>query len=281
MTEVFGQHIKQTAIFGQNKIQLQNYFRVKSYINHWLDAVDEHSIHSPYFYEFYLKIIKGDADRQLFTEIEKTRGRLLSNHAEVQVKDLGAKSTHFNSDNRTISKVAATSLNEEKQCLLFYHIAKHIEAERILELGTSMGIASLYLSKIEKSKVVTFEGNPWMVNIAKSNFEYFHQKNIELIEGNIDQTLSDYLQNPAKIDFVLMDANHRYEPTLRYFEWLSRRMADNGVIVIDDIYHSEEMAKAWNELRKHELVYGSIDLYRCGILLFDIALNKQHFVWSY
>ncbi|MGC4022979.1 MAG: class I SAM-dependent methyltransferase [Cyclobacteriaceae bacterium] len=212
---------------------------------------------------------------------KKTRGSLLSNHAEVKVKDLGAKSHHFNSDNRTISKVAATSLNEEKQCLLFYMIAKHMEAEKLVELGTSMGIASLYLSSIENSKVITFEGNPWMINIAKSNFEYFGKKNIKLVEGNIDQTLSDYLQDPSKIDFALIDANHQYEPTIRYFEWLSKRMADNGVIVIDDIYYSEEMAQAWRELRKHELVYGSIDLFRCGILFFDIALNKQPFVWSY
>jgi hypothetical protein len=28
------------------------------------------------------------------------------------------------------------------------------------------------------------------------------------------------------------------------------------------------------------LVYGSIDLYRCGILFFDPALNKQHFILS-
>ncbi|MBS1682593.1 MAG: class I SAM-dependent methyltransferase [Bacteroidetes bacterium] len=259
---------------------MQNYFRATSYINHWLDAVDEHSIHSPFFYEFYHQVIKSTSDRDHFLEIEKTREVLLSNETVVSVKDLGAKSPHFKSDGRTISKIAATSLSPEKHCALFYRIAKYTEAKRIVELGTSMGITSLYLSKIERSKVITFEGNPWMINIAKSNFEYFHQKNIQLIEGNINQTLPDHLQNPVKIDFALLDANHRYEPTLQYFEWLSKRMADRGVMVIDDIYYSEEMGKAWRELKKHDLVYGSIDLYRCGILFFDIRLNKQHFVWS-
>jgi len=255
------------------------FFRIKSFLSHWLDSVDEHSIHSPFFFDFYSKVIKGE--NEPFVEIEKTRDRLLSNHGQVQVKDLGAVSPHFKYDQRTISRVAATSLNEEKQCALFYRIAKYIGAERILELGTSMGISSLYLASVENSKVITFEGNPGMIDIALTNFEYFKQKNIELIEGNIDQTLPDHLQDPSKIDFALIDANHKFEPTIRYFNMLARRMADTGIIVVDDINYSPDMAKAWSEIKKHDLVYGSIDLHRCGILFFDLALNKQHFVWSY
>ncbi|GHN01347.1 hypothetical protein WSM22_28360 [Cytophagales bacterium WSM2-2] len=258
---------------------MHNFFRLTSFIGHWLDSVDEHSIHSPFFFDFYNRVIRSE--NEPFAEIEKTRDRLLSNQGHVEVKDLGAVSPHFKYDQRTIARVAATSLNREKQCALFYRIARYIEAERILELGTSMGIATLYLSKIKDSKVFTFEGNPAMINIALTNFEYFKQKNIELVQGNLDQTLSDHLQDPAKIDFVLMDANHRYEPSIRYFNMLARRMADHGVIVVDDIYYSPEMARAWNEMKKHDLVYGSVDLYRCGILFFDLALNKQHFVWSY
>ena len=44
---------------------------------------------------------------------------------------------------------------------------------------------------------------------------------------------------------------------------------------------SPEMEKAWNELSRHPLVYGSVDLFRCGILFFEPALNKQHFVWAF
>ncbi len=199
----------------------------------------------------------------------------------VSVHDLGARSPHFKSEKREIGQVAETSLNEVKQCMLFYRIVQYAEATNSLELGTSMGVTSLYLSQPINAKLVTFEGNPDMINIAKTNFEYFERKNIKLVEGNIDQTLPDFLQNPAKIDFALIDANHRYEPTIRYFNLLAKRMSDHGIIVIDDIYYSPEMGKAWKELKRHELVYGSIDVFRCGILFFDLALNKQHFIWKY
>ena len=257
-----------------------NYFQLKSYINHWLDAVDEHSIHSPFFFDFYNSVIRGDSD-PLFLEIEKTRTHLLKDHTLVKMKDLGAASPHFKNGNREIARVAATSLNEEKYCLLFYRIARHAGAKSMVELGTSMGITSLYLSNAKGTKLTTFEGNKAMINIALTNFESFDRKNIKLVEGNIDETLPDYLQNPAKIDFALIDANHRYEPTIRYFNWLAKRMGDHGVIVIDDIYYSKEMGRAWKELKNHDLVYGSIDLFRCGILFFDLVLNKQHFIWKY
>jgi predicted O-methyltransferase YrrM len=246
-----------------------------------LDAVDEHSIHSPFFFDFYNKVIKKDEqDNADFTAIEEIRQKLLNNTTEVTINDLGAASPHFKKELRSISKIAATSLSPASYCQLYNRIIHYMEATQILESGTSMGITTLYLALKKNAHVTTFEGNPSMINIALTHFEYFNTKNIELIEGNLDTELSRYLLKPAKIDFVLMDANHRYEPTMRYFNLLSRRMADKGVIVMDDIYYSEEMNRAWKEIRNHQLVYGSIDLFRCGILFFDPALNRQHYIWS-
>lgn len=242
--------------------------------------MDEHSIHSPYFFDFYEKVILNKNQIPGFDEIENVRNKLLQSTLEIEMKDLGAQSAHFKNEKRSLAKVAATSISPRPLCELFFRLVNYMEATSIVELGTSAGITSLYLAKQSQSKVVTFEGNKDLINIAFTHFEYFNAKNIRLIEGNIDSTLSDYLQNPSKIDFALMDANHRYEPTIRYFNLLSKRIAQKGIIVLDDIYHSEEMTKAWKELSKHELVYGSVDLFRCGILFFDPALNRQHFVWK-
>lgn len=257
-----------------------SFFQAKSYLHHWLNAVDEHSIHSPFFFDFYQKVVKLKSDPTIFEPIEKTRSNLLQDQTIITINDLGAKSNHFSDSQRTIAQVAQTSLNPPSICLLFHRLLHYMDCKKVVELGTSMGITSLYMAKKENLTLNTFEGNPNMVNIALTNFEYFETKNINLIEGNIDSTLPIFLQTPIKLDLVLMDANHRYEPTLRYFNLLIRRMADKGIIIIDDIYHSEEMSKAWRELQNHELIYASVDLFRFGVLFFDPALNKQHFVWS-
>ncbi|MEO7991775.1 MAG: SAM-dependent methyltransferase, partial [Chryseolinea sp.] len=77
---------------------------------------------------------------------------------------------------------------------------------------------------------------------------------------------------------AFMDANHRYEPTLRYFNILIQKMNDRGILIVDDIHYSTEMDRAWNELKQHVRVHASADLYRCGILFFDPSLNNQHVV---
>lgn len=261
---------------------MSRFFQIKSYLNHWLDAVDEHSIHSPYFFDFYNKVFKKNSpENQEFNAYEELRRKLLVNPLEVTMDDLGARSPHFKNTTRTLSQIAATSLSPASYCRLYNRIIHYINATQILELGTSMGITTLYLAQKDNARVTTFEGNSSMVNVALTHFEYFDKKNIELIEGNIDSSLSEFLLQPRKIHFVLMDANHRYEPTIRYFNLLSRRMDDKGVIVLDDIYYSEEMQRAWKELCNHQLVYGSVDLFRCGLLFFDHALNRQHYTWSF
>ncbi len=255
-------------------------FQVKSFLSHWLNTVDEHSVHSPFFFDFHQKVIKGKEVTPDSEKIEAVRANLLSNQSEVDYQDLGSNSKHFNTQRRKLSDIAATSLMPQKWAHLLYRIALYNESKKIVELGTSMGLTSLYLSKVPKSTVFTFEGNPSMINVALTHFEFFETKNIQLIEGNIDTTLSDHLQNPTKIQLAIIDANHRYEPTLHYFELLARRMADKGIIVIDDIHGSPEIEKAWQKLVEHDLVYGSIDLFRMGILFFDLSLNKQHYIWS-
>ena len=163
---------------------------------------------------------------------------------------------------------------------LYEHICNYNDSKYIVELGTSMGINTLYLANNNNKKVFTFEGSQAFIDIALTHFELFDKQNIKLIEGNIDKTLPQFLQATEKINFALIDANHRYEPTIRYFNQLARRLNEKSIVVVDDIHWSEEMEMAWKELHKHELVYGSIDLYRCGILFFDPALNKQHFILS-
>lgn len=255
-------------------------FLIKSFINHWLNVVDEHSIHSPFFFDFYSQVIQKDEKPTYFEEYEKLRNNLNKDLTLVDVKDLGAKSNHFNSSQRSIRDIARTSLSPAHYGRLYNRIISYTQATRVLELGTSMGITTLYLAHNPTTRVTTFEGNNAMINIALTNFEYFNKQNIEVVDGNLDVTLHEHLQKQTKYQFILIDANHRYEPTLRYFNLLTKRISEKGIIVIDDIHHSPEMNLAWKELTKHPLVYSSVDLFRCGLLFFDPSLTRQNYIWS-
>ena len=63
---------------------------LKAYLRHWLHVVDEHSIHSPFFFDYYTRVLRGKTDEKKFEKIEELRFNLLGNTTLIQVEDLGA-----------------------------------------------------------------------------------------------------------------------------------------------------------------------------------------------
>lgn len=255
-------------------------FQVKSYLTYWLDAVDEHSLHSPFFFDFHSKVVKQPTALDN-TNIETLRKALLNDGRIIQVEDLGAGSQAMKGSARRVSDIARATLSAEKFSRLYQRVIEYYLARNVIELGTSLGVNTLYLAKNTNAKITTFEGSADISNIARSHFDALQVTNITLREGNIDKTLPAFLEQHERVDLAFLDANHRYEPTMRYVSWLLPRIHSQSIIILDDIYYSEEMTRAWRELKKHPLVYGSADFYRCGFLFFNPSLNKQHVVLQF
>lgn len=255
---------------------MSTFFKIKTYLNYWLDAVDEHSLHAPFLFDFYTSIIRLETGEII--AVENLRKQLLKDERIIEVTDFGAGSKHNTGAERTISDIAGKSLSQPKYSALYHRIAAHRQPKTIVELGTSFGINTLYLAQNPVGKVYTFEGADRIADIAALSFEFAGAKNIELIRGNIDNTLYPTLSRIPKIDLAFMDANHRLEPTLRYFEMLLSKSHHKSLLLVDDIHDSPEMERAWKEMKRHPLIYVSMDLFRCGILFLDPSLNKQHVV---
>ncbi len=250
----------------------------KSYARHWLHEVDDHSVHSPYFYDLYTKLVSRRRPDDL-PVLDDLRREMESNATPLNIEDFGSGSQGAGSK-RTIREIARKALTPYRQALFYLDLLYFCKATRIVELGTSLGVTTLYLAQKKDAFVFTFEGSHAIANVAMTNFEWASKQNIRVIEGNINNTLHRFLESTEKIDFALIDANHRYLPTIEYYRLLTRRIRPSGLIVIDDIHRSEEMEKAWAEIRTDTLVYGSVDLFHCGLLCFDPALGKQHYTWS-
>jgi predicted O-methyltransferase YrrM len=251
-------------------------FKIKTYLNYWLDAVDEHSLHSPFLFDFYTQVIKRETLADPL--IESLRKKLSNDNRKIEIQDFGAGSKHRKGNSRKISDIASLSLSSARFSCLYLRIAEYAQAKTIIELGSSLGINTLYLAKKSNAKVFTFEGSPSISEIASISFEFGGASNIELITGNLDTTLYSNLSRIPKIDLAFLDANHRCEPTLRYFESLLARAHHKSIFILDDIHDTSEMEKAWREIKKHPLVYASADLFRCGIVFLDPALTPQHVV---
>jgi predicted O-methyltransferase YrrM len=252
------------------------FFRIKSFLSYWLNAVDEHSLHSPFFFDLYTSQIKPSAGSPSFPHIEALRQKLLRDERAIDIHDFGVKEKE--NSRRKISDIARTSLSTLRFSCLYLRLANYFDATSIIELGTCLGINTLYLAEKRDAVITTFEGSVAMADIATLTFQFALKENVRVVVGNIDHTLPAYLQHVKRIDLAFMDANHRYEPTVQYFDWLVAKVHSKSVIILDDIHYSPEMTAAWNAIKNHRLVYASADLFRCGIVFFDPSLNKQHVI---
>ena len=251
------------------------------FIRHWLHAVDAHSLHAPFLYRLYTSCIKHDTPQKQCDSIEHLRRQLLENTAFIPVEDLGAGSQHPGGSHRRIKDIARASLAPAHLSRLYCRLAEYLQCTTLVELGTSLGINTLYLGTCKNATVYTFEGRSSIATTARHCFQKAGARNIQLIEGNIDNTLPSFLNNDLQIDFALMDANHRHAPTLDYFSQMLSRFHDKSVVVVDDINYRREMNRAWKDMIAFPQVTLSIDMFRTGILFFDPSLNKQHVVLQY
>jgi hypothetical protein len=62
---------------------------------------------------------------------------------------------------------------------------------------------------------------------------------------------------------------------------LKKKVQEHTIVVVDDIHYSREMEQAWQKMIRSSGVFGSVDLFRCGLVFFDPSLNRQHFVLQF
>ncbi|MBT33710.1 MAG: SAM-dependent methyltransferase [Thalassobius sp.] len=253
-------------------------FTAKHYLNYQLKATNAHGIHSPFVFKLYNEVINSEKYFYAFDDIEDLRMDLLVSSKVIEVKDFGAGSKVFKSNQRSVSKMAKYALSDEKTGQMLFRLIEFLKPETIFELGTSLGINTLYLAKAwTQGKVTTFEGCPETLKIAQQNFEKL-KANIHTVEGNIDETLPEELKKHDKVDFVFFDANHRKSATLKYFHACLEKVDENTVFVFDDIYWTKDMGEAWDEIKNHHEVMLSIDLFDLGLVFFRKNQPKQHFL---
>lgn len=253
----------------------------KKYISYYLTASNGkgHGVHSPFIYTFIKKVLNDKQHFAAYDQVETLRRQLLADNTQLKVEDFGAGSAINNTHQRPIARIARNAAKTRKFSQLLFRIAHYYQPATVLELGTSLGISTAYMSLANPAaRVITGEGSTVVAEQANNNFRQLALRNIEQVTGNFDDTLPGILQQTPAIDLVFMDGNHRLEPTLRYFEQLLPHTTEYSIIIVDDIHWSEGMEQAWEQIKRHAAVTLTIDLFFIGLVFFRKDFKvKQHF----
>ncbi|MFT5184141.1 MAG: putative O-methyltransferase YrrM [Flavobacteriales bacterium] len=255
-----------------------SWFEVVGYIKYLSKRKGRHGTHSPFVYELIEQVLDNKRQFYDFEVIEDIRDELLDDASVLEVTDFGAGSRKMKGPLRKKSSIARYSTKPSNQAQTLFRLVNWLQPKTILELGTSLGLTTLYLHKATPSaNCITLEGCPETANEASKLFERLSAK-IDLRVGPFEQTLPTALADLGNIDLAFIDGDHRGEATLKYFEQIYPSCSSKSCLVFDDIHWSPDMQDAWEKLVADERVFLSIDLFYFGLVFFDSERKKEHFV---
>ena len=256
-----------------------NFRFAKDYLLHRFKAKTRHGVHSPFVYRLIDKVIYDFQPKKVYAGIEALRKQLLNDKRSIQVIDLGAGSKVNNDQTKKIRDIARNALKPRRLAQLLYRLAADLKPLNIIELGTCLGITTVYLQNASpKAKVYSLEGSPETAAVALETFQKAGLTNIAEITGNFDDTLPGVIKELDQLDFVFVDGNHQRDATIKYFEWCLPKVHEDTMLIFDDIYWSEGMKEAWSVIKAHPRVTVTVDLFWIGLVFFKKGQAKEDFL---
>jgi predicted O-methyltransferase YrrM len=132
-------------------------------------------------------VICDETPFYVYEDIESIRAKLLLTDMEIKIDDHGAGSKVNSSDTRKIKDIAKNTLKDAKYGQLLFRLVNRFKPKTVLELGTSLGVSTMYLAAAsKKTKITTVEGCKNTAKVAQINFDKIGFKNIELVNDTFD-----------------------------------------------------------------------------------------------
>lgn len=255
--------------------------QILAYIQFVWHSKNEHGVHSPFVFDLVTKCFYDKKKYPAYPQLSAYRHQLVNNKETIEVTDFGAGSRVFKSNTRAINAIAQNAGISPKRAQLLFRLVQYFQPQSILEIGTSLGLATaaLHLGN-PKAKITTLEGCPNTHTTAQSELQKWEPatRSIEFITTEFSGALST-LGTANTFDLIYFDGNHSKTATLAYFEQLLPTATNNSVWIFDDIHWSKGMEEAWENIKKHPDITVSIDTFQWGIVFFrkEQRMAKEHF----
>ena len=215
-----------------------------------------------------LKTINETYEKDIIAEIETYRQKMIFQSMDLSSIPKESIPIDLSKQNliNKVSKHARSSASPQLNAVVLRQLVRYNRGQNILELGTSIGISSAYMGLNLNNHIDTIDMDIQLSRVA----EYWHRligmNNVSYYRGSFDQNLPIVLDMGKQYDLVFIDGDHSYLGTINNYNRIIAHCSPNAIIVIDDIYWSWEMQKAWKEIIQSKHVKIAINLYHMGII---------------
>ncbi len=238
-----------------------------------------HGINSPFVFDLVSRVFRNKMESDIVFSIEKIRKKMIADQQSIIVNDLGSGSKRLKTSLRKVSDIARYSAIPKKYGVFLYNMSKAFGNPLVIELGTSLGISTMYLAASRPETIIyTMEGCRATSEIASENFKEAGLTNIKILNGSFEEMLTAIKKEIISPGLVFIDGNHSKEPVISYFNQIAEISDNKTVVIIDDIYSSKGMAEAWSEIKDHRKVTLTVDIFRMGIVFFREGVNHFNYI---
>lgn len=226
-----------------------------------------HGVHSPLAYDLCvaLSATKRNAELQC-QNLKALRFKLKSDSQVLQDGGYGAGSKVFKSEFRAVKHITRWGISSHSKARILFQLIRFFNPERVLELGTSIGLTTLYLASAQYPRPVhSVEANAAYFEFAKRlHAQHISKLNILFFHSTFETFLN---ANPDVYDFIFIDGAHDYHTTVKLFEYFNLHQGPRQVLVFDDIYWSPQMTKAWKHITENATGHLVLDAFSIGIVI--------------
>ena len=255
------------------------WFQFKAYLKFLWHSKNEHAVHSPFVFSLITKCFYDKKSKPEYAILQQYRNAVLENKNSIEVTDFGVGSKVFKSNKRKIAQIAKTAGISAKRAQLLFRISNYFQPENILELGTSLGLATSALALGNKNaQIITLEGCPNTASQCQLQLQKFRINNVACVITEFSGYLTSHNPQLTTHNLIYFDGNHSKEATLAYFDLLLPTITNDSVWIFDDIHWSAEMEIAWEAIKKHPKVSVTIDTFQWGLVFFRREQPKEHFI---
>ena len=194
-------------------------FQIKSYLKFLWNSKNEHAVHSPFVFNLLTKCFYDRKPKSEYALLKKYRNELIQNKNTIEVTNFGVGSGGLKSNKRAVAQIVKTTAINPKRAELLFRIVRYFQPDNILEIGTSLGLATYALALGNpKAKITTLEGCPNTMAIAKSQLQVLNSNNVISTVTEFGEYLQSKNLKSEIYNLIYLDGNHQKQATLEYFE---------------------------------------------------------------
>jgi len=243
-------------------------YQIRQYIKFLLKSSNQHGVHSPFVYNLVTKCFYDKTKFSEYSRIDDYRKVLLKDKTTFQDTAFGV--------NAQISQFAKHINLSNSETKLLFRLVNYLDCKSILELGTSLGVAThaMALGNLT-GHITTIEQCPNLSQFTSSNFQQQHLQNIDSLNSPISEVIPTL--SKATYDLVFFNIKDQKESILHYFETLIPRAHNDTIFIFNGINSSKSKTNAWETIKQHPNVTVSINTFNLGFIFFRTEQNKEHF----